>query len=101
MQRAQAAYHQATGAPSGIGGESSGELDGWGESLDTTPPFRFAVFRGAIDQRDDGVADVLGQIRPRLLDVAQGIIAASRCQLATIFAAGALPERYRGSLPVS
>jgi hypothetical protein len=63
--------------------------------------FRWTVLGGGIDQRDDGVADVLGQVRPAVADVAQRFIAVSRCRLATIFAAGALPMRYPGIIAVS
>ena len=39
--------------------------------------FRWTVLRGGIDQRDDGLADVLGQVRPAVVDVAERLVAAS------------------------
>ncbi len=64
-------------------------------------PFRFPVFGGGVDQHDDGVANVLWQVRPAVVDVAQRLVAVSRCRLVTIFAAGALPMRYQGIFAVS
>ena len=81
--------------------KASDASDGWACSLRRTPSFCFAVFWGGVDQREDGVADVRRQIRPALADVAQRLVAVSRCRFGTIFAAGALPMRCQGFLAVS